>query len=179
MTKLGQDGTKFHKELGADDAGMTEVLARRSLESDTPSQPGNGHHAHSRTPTGKRKYHPVSHQPTADHVPEKKLMSEALLSTPTSDACKENPLGGGHNNATASCSSAYSVSPSPPLASWLITSGICAGASTVTTDDSSRYSSDERGAKTSSVNSSSEAFSWEENFQCPGKWLAGHRLQYS
>lgn len=40
-----------------------------------------------------RKYNPTSHHTTADHIPEKKFKSEALLSTLTSDASKENTLG--------------------------------------------------------------------------------------
>ena len=40
-----------------------------------------------------RKYNPTSHHTTTDHLPEKKFKSEALLSTLTSDASKENTLG--------------------------------------------------------------------------------------
>lgn len=40
-----------------------------------------------------RKYNPTSHHTTTDHIPEKKFKSEALLSTLTSDASKENTLG--------------------------------------------------------------------------------------
>lgn len=40
-----------------------------------------------------RKYNPTSHHATTDHIPEKKFKSEALLSTLTSDASKENTLG--------------------------------------------------------------------------------------
>lgn len=40
-----------------------------------------------------RKHNPSSHHTTTDHVPEKKFKSEALLSTLTSDASKENTPG--------------------------------------------------------------------------------------
>lgn len=40
-----------------------------------------------------RKHNPSSHHAAADHVPEKKFKSEALLSTLTSDASKENAQG--------------------------------------------------------------------------------------
>lgn len=102
-------------------------------------------------------------------------MSEALLSTPTSGACKENPLGRGHNNSTASCSSAYSVSPSPPLASChigslhqeLVQRHVLWQQTTVHTTAQMK-----EGQRTSNVNSSYEAFGCEENFQRPGNgWL--------
>lgn len=40
-----------------------------------------------------RKHNPSSHHGATDHVPEKKFKSEALLSTLTSDASKENTPG--------------------------------------------------------------------------------------
>lgn len=43
-----------------------------------------------------RKHNPSSHHSTTDHVPEKKFKSEALLSTLTSDASKENTPGNLH-----------------------------------------------------------------------------------
>lgn len=86
---------------------------------DSPSQPVNNHHVHSHTTTeskyqqtraslcrvflrsassshllaaSERKYSaPVHH--TTEHIPEKKFKSEALLSTLTSDASKENTPG--------------------------------------------------------------------------------------
>nr|XP_033815156.1 inhibitor of growth protein 3 isoform X4 [Geotrypetes seraphini] len=50
LRKLDQELAKFKMELEADNAGITEILERRSLEMDTPSQPVNNHHAHSHTP---------------------------------------------------------------------------------------------------------------------------------
>ncbi|KAM7325463.1 hypothetical protein ACRRTK_015716 [Alexandromys fortis] len=50
LRKLDQELAKFKMELEADNAGITEILERRSLELDTPSQPVNNHHAHSHTP---------------------------------------------------------------------------------------------------------------------------------
>ncbi|EDL13850.1 inhibitor of growth family, member 3, isoform CRA_a [Mus musculus] len=123
LRKLDQELAKFKMELEADNAGITEILERRSLELDAPSQPVNNHHAHSHTPVE-----------TADHIPEKKFKSEALLSTLTSDASKENTLGCRNNNSTASCNNAYNVNSSQPLASYNIgslSSGAGAGAITM------------------------------------------------
>ncbi|MEE6481009.1 hypothetical protein FKM82_012730 [Ascaphus truei] len=97
LRKLDQELAKFKMELEADNAGITEILERRSLELDTPPQPVNNHHAHSHSSGEskfKRKHNPSSHHSTTDHVPEKKFKSEALLSTLTSDASKENTPGG-------------------------------------------------------------------------------------
>ncbi|EPQ19747.1 Inhibitor of growth protein 3 [Myotis brandtii] len=134
LRKLDQELAKFKMELEADNAGITEILERRSLELDTPSQPVNNHHAHSHTPVEKRKYNPTSHHTTTDHIPEKKFKSEALLSTLTSDASKENTLGCRNNNSTASSNNAYNVNSSQPLASYNIgslSSGTGAGAITM------------------------------------------------
>ncbi|MCI4388825.1 hypothetical protein PGIGA_G00090500 [Pangasianodon gigas] len=47
LRKLDQELAKFKMELEADNAGITEILERRSLEMDSPSQPVNNHHVHS------------------------------------------------------------------------------------------------------------------------------------
>ncbi|XP_048815066.1 inhibitor of growth protein 3 isoform X2 [Lagopus muta] len=106
LRKLDQELAKFKMELEADNAGITEILERRSLELDTPSQPVNNHHAHSHTPVEKRKHNPSSHHGAADHVPEKKFKSEALLSTLTSDASKENTPGSGAGAITMAAAQA-------------------------------------------------------------------------
>ncbi|XP_077450052.1 inhibitor of growth protein 3 [Stigmatopora argus] len=99
LRKLDQELAKFKMELEADNAGITEVLERRSLEMDSPSQPVNNHYVHSHTAAEKRKYSASAHH-TTEHVPEKKFKSEALLSTLTSDACKENAPGCRTNSTT-------------------------------------------------------------------------------
>ncbi|XP_025907460.1 inhibitor of growth protein 3 isoform X3 [Nothoprocta perdicaria] len=116
LRKLDQELAKFKMELEADNAGITEILERHfpllfnvvlgSLELDTPSQPVNNHHAHSHTPVEKRKHNPSSHHSTTDHVPEKKFKSEALLSTLTSDASKENTPGSGAGAITMAAAQA-------------------------------------------------------------------------
>ncbi|XP_059672662.1 inhibitor of growth protein 3 isoform X2 [Gavia stellata] len=106
LRKLDQELAKFKMELEADNAGITEILERRSLELDTPSQPVNNHHAHSHTPVEKRKHNPSSHHSATDHVPEKKFKSEALLSTLTSDASKENTPGSGAGAITMAAAQA-------------------------------------------------------------------------
>ncbi|KAK1335198.1 hypothetical protein QTO34_004782 [Cnephaeus nilssonii] len=162
LRKLDQELAKFKMELEADNAGITEILERRSLELDTPSQPVNNHHAHSHTPVEKRKYNPTSHHTTADHIPEKKFKSEALLSTLTSDASKENTLGCRNNNSTASSNNAYNVNSSQPLASYNIgslSSGTGAGAITMAAAQAVQATAQmKEGRRTSSLKASYEAF---------------------
>ncbi|XP_053718214.1 inhibitor of growth protein 3 [Synchiropus splendidus] len=134
LRKLDQELAKFKMELEADNAGITEILERRSLEMDSPSQPVNNHHVHSHTTTEKRKYSAPTHHST-DHIPEKKFKSEALLSTLTSDASKENTPGCRTNNSQSSTNSVYSVNSSQPLASYNLSSlpaGPAAGAGAIT-----------------------------------------------
>ncbi|XP_068590159.1 inhibitor of growth protein 3 isoform X2 [Cebidichthys violaceus] len=135
LRKLDQELAKFKMELEADNAGITEILERRSLEMDSPSQPVNNHHVHSHSSTEKRKYSaPVHH--TTEHVPEKKFKSEALLSTLTSDASKENTPGCRTNStSSSSTNNVYSVNSSQPLASYNLSSlpaGPGAGAGAIT-----------------------------------------------
>ncbi|KAK2096503.1 Inhibitor of growth protein 3, partial [Saguinus oedipus] len=162
LRKLDQELAKFKMELEADNAGITEILERRSLELDTPSQPVNNHHAHSHTPVEKRKYNPTSHHTTTDHIPEKKFKSEALLSTLTSDASKENTLGCRNNNSTASSNSNYNVNSSQPLPSYNIgslPSGTGAGAITMAAAQAVQATAQmKEGRRTSSLKASYEAF---------------------
>lgn len=116
LRKLDQELAKFKMELEADNAGITEILERRSLEMDSPSQPVNNHHVHSHVTVEKRKYSTPSHH-TTEHVPEKKFKSEALLSTLTSDASKENTPGC-RVNSTSSTNSVYNVNSSQSLSSY-------------------------------------------------------------
>ncbi|ELW65555.1 hypothetical protein TREES_T100013947 [Tupaia chinensis] len=176
LRKLDQELAKFKMELEADNAGITEILERRSLELDTPSQPVNNHHAHSHTPVEmfapmfgivksqvvERKYNPTSHHTTTDHITEKKFKSEALLSTLTSDASKENTLGCRNNNSTASSNNAYNVNSSQPLASYNIgslSSGTGAGAITMAAAQAVQATAQmKEGRRTSSLKASYEAF---------------------
>nr|XP_048306914.1 inhibitor of growth protein 3 isoform X3 [Myodes glareolus] len=162
LRKLDQELAKFKMELEADNAGITEILERRSLELDTPSQPVNNHHAHSHTPVEKRKYNPTSHHTATDHIPEKKFKSEALLSTLTSDASKENTLSCRNNNSTASSNNAYNVNSSQPLSSYNIgslSSGTGAGAITMAAAQAVQATAQmKEGRRTSSLKASYEAF---------------------
>uniref|UniRef100_A0A8D0D9V9 Inhibitor of growth family, member 3 n=1 Tax=Sander lucioperca TaxID=283035 RepID=A0A8D0D9V9_SANLU len=122
LRKLDQELAKFKMELEADNAGITEILERRSLEMDSPSQPVNNHHVHSHTASEKRKYSAPTHH-TTEHVPEKKFKSEALLSTLTSDASKENTPGCRTNStSSSSTNNVYSVNSAQPLASYNLSS---------------------------------------------------------
>ncbi|EPY74964.1 inhibitor of growth family, member 3-like protein [Camelus ferus] len=138
LRKLDQELAKFKMELEADNAGITEILERQ------------------------RKYNPTSHHTTTDHIPEKKFKSEALLSTLTSDASKENTLGCRNNNSTASSNSAYSVNSSQPLASYNIgslSSGTGAGAITMAAAQAVQATAQmKEGRRTSSLKASYEAF---------------------
>uniref|UniRef100_H3CCR6 Inhibitor of growth protein n=1 Tax=Tetraodon nigroviridis TaxID=99883 RepID=H3CCR6_TETNG len=162
LRKLDQELAKFKMELEADNAGITEILERRSLEMDSPSQPVNNHHVHSHATTEKRKYSAPLHH-TAEHVPEKKFKSEALLSTLTSDASKENAPGGRSNSAPSSANSVYSVTSSQPLASYNLSalpSGPGAGAGAITMAAAQAVQATaqmKEGRRTSSLKASYEA----------------------
>ncbi|XP_039365799.1 inhibitor of growth protein 3 isoform X1 [Mauremys reevesii] len=162
LRKLDQELAKFKMELEADNAGITEILERRSLELDTPSQPVNNHHAHSHTPVEKRKHNPSSHHSTTDHVPEKKFKSEALLSTLTSDASKENTPGCRNSNSSSSSNNAYNANSSQPLASYnlgSLSSGSGAGAITMAAAQAVQATAQmKEGRRTSSLKASYEAF---------------------
>ncbi|XP_037616947.1 inhibitor of growth protein 3 [Sebastes umbrosus] len=162
LRKLDQELAKFKMELEADNAGITEILERRSLEMDSPSQPVNNHHAHSHTAAEKRKYSAPTHH-TTEHVPEKKFKSEALLSTLTSDASKENTPGGRTNSTSSSTNNAYSVNSSQPLASYNLSSlpagpGAGAGAITMAAAQAVQATAQmKEGRRTSSLKASYEA----------------------
>ncbi|XP_038564613.1 inhibitor of growth protein 3 [Micropterus salmoides] len=162
LRKLDQELAKFKMELEADNAGITEILERRSLEMDSPSQPVNNHHVHSHTAAEKRKYSAPTHH-TTEHVPEKKFKSEALLSTLTSDASKENTPGCRTNSTTSATNNVYSVNSSQPLASYNLSSlpagpGAGAGAITMAAAQAVQATAQmKEGRRTSSLKASYEA----------------------
>ncbi|XP_007543566.1 inhibitor of growth protein 3 isoform X1 [Poecilia formosa] len=162
LRKLDQELAKFKMELEADNAGITEILERRSLEMDSPSQPVNNHHVHSHSSSEKRKYSAPTHH-TTEHVPEKKFKSEALLSTLTSDASKENTPGCRANSTSSSTNSVYSVNPSQPLAPYSLSSlpagpGAGAGAITMAAAQAVQATAQmKEGRRTSSLKASYEA----------------------
>ncbi|KAK1790392.1 hypothetical protein P4O66_014293 [Electrophorus voltai] len=162
LRKLDQELAKFKMELEADNAGITEILERRSLEMDSPSQPVNNHHVHSHTTVEKRKYNTPSHH-TTEHVPEKKFKSEALLSTLTSDASKENTPGCRVNSTTSSSNSVYNVNSSQSVSSYSLTSlpaGPAAGAGAITMAAAQAVQATaqmKEGRRTSSLKASYEA----------------------
>ncbi|XP_068132510.1 inhibitor of growth protein 3 [Hyperolius riggenbachi] len=185
LRKLDQELAKFKMELEADNAGITEILERRSLELDTPSQPVNNHHAHSHSSGEKRKHNPSSHHSTTDHVPEKKFKSEALLSTLTSDAAKENTPGC-RNNMSSATTNVYSVNSSQPLASYNLTSlstgaaaGAGAGAITMAAAQAVQATAQmKEGRRTSSMKASYEAFK-NNDFQLGREFLSRDSTSYS
>ncbi|XP_064795883.1 inhibitor of growth protein 3 [Oncorhynchus masou masou] len=163
LRKLDQELAKFKMELEADNAGITEILERRSLEMDSPSQPVNNHHAHSHTTVEKRKYTTQPSHHTTEHVPEKKFKSEALLSTLTSDASKENTPGCRTNSTMSASNNVYSVNSSQPLASYNLSSlsagpGAGAGAITMAAAQAVQATAQmKEGRRTSSLKASYEA----------------------
>ncbi|XP_029598543.1 inhibitor of growth protein 3 isoform X1 [Salmo trutta] len=163
LRKLDQELAKFKMELEADNAGITEILERRSLEMDSPSQPANNHHVHSHTTVEKRKYTTQPSHHTTEHVPEKKFKSEALLSTLTSDASKENTPGCRTNSTTSASNNVYSVNSSQPLASYNLSSlpagpGAGAGAITMAAAQAVQATAQmKEGRRTSSLKASYEA----------------------
>ncbi|XP_062339486.1 inhibitor of growth protein 3 [Osmerus eperlanus] len=160
LRKLDQELAKFKMELEADNAGITEILERRSLEMDSPSQPVNNHHVHSHTAVEKRKYTTPTHH-TTEHVPEKKFKSEALLSTLTSDASKENTPGCRTNSTSSATNNVYSVNSGQPLASYnlsSLSSGAGAGAITMAAAQAVQATAQmKEGRRTSSLKASYEA----------------------
>ncbi|MBN3285314.1 ING3 protein, partial [Polyodon spathula] len=162
LRKLDQELAKFKMELEADNAGITEILERRSLELDSPSQPVNNHHAHSHTSVEKRKYTTPTHH-TTEHIPEKKFKSEALLSTLTSDASKENTPGCRISSLSTSSNNVYNVNSSQPLTSYNLSSlpsgaGVGAGAITMAAAQAVQATAQmKEGRRTSSLKASYEA----------------------
>ncbi|XP_067110135.1 inhibitor of growth protein 3 isoform X1 [Osmerus mordax] len=162
LRKLDQELAKFKMELEADNAGITEILERRSLEMDSPSQPVNNHHVHSHTTVEKRKYTTPTHH-TTEHVPEKKFKSEALLSTLTSDASKENTPGCRTNSTSSATNNVYSVNSGQPLVSYnlsSLSSGAGAGAGAITMAAAQAVQATaqmKEGRRTSSLKASYEA----------------------
>uniref|UniRef100_A0A8C8CXQ2 Inhibitor of growth protein n=2 Tax=Oncorhynchus TaxID=8016 RepID=A0A8C8CXQ2_ONCTS len=134
-----------------------------SLEMDSPSQPVNNHHVHSHTTVEKRKYTTQPSHHTTEHVPEKKFKSEALLSTLTSDASKENTPGCRTNSTTSASNNVYSVNSSQPLASYNLSSlpagpGAGAGAITMAAAQAVQATAQmKEGRRTSSLKASYEA----------------------
>ncbi|XP_039617143.1 inhibitor of growth protein 3 [Polypterus senegalus] len=162
LRKLDQELAKFKMELEADNAGITEILERRSLEMDSPSQPVNNHHSHSHTSVEKRKYTTPTHHAT-EHLPEKKFKSEALLSTLTSDASKENNQGCRNNNISTSSNNVYNVNSAQPITSYSLnslSSGAAAGAGAITMAAAQAVQATaqmKEGRRTSSLKASFEA----------------------
>uniref|UniRef100_A0A3P8YR79 Inhibitor of growth protein n=1 Tax=Esox lucius TaxID=8010 RepID=A0A3P8YR79_ESOLU len=158
LRKLDQELAKFKMELEADNAGITEILERRSLEMDSPSQPVNNHHC-----DVFRWHSPSEIWLCHHHVPEKKFKSEALLSTLTSDASKENTPGCRTNTTSAASNNAYNINPSQPLASYNLSSlpagpGAGAGAISIAAAHAVQATAQmKEGRRTSSLKASYEA----------------------
>uniref|UniRef100_A0A8C7JN23 Inhibitor of growth protein n=1 Tax=Oncorhynchus kisutch TaxID=8019 RepID=A0A8C7JN23_ONCKI len=161
LRKLDQELAKFKMELEADNAGITEILERREshLSITTPQK---SHPLHLIS-LGPRKYTTQPSHHTTEHVPEKKFKSEALLSTLTSDASKENTPGCRTNSTTSASNNVYSVNSSQPLASYNLSSlpagpGAGAGAITMAAAQAVQATAQmKEGRRTSSLKASYEA----------------------
>uniref|UniRef100_A0A3P9IRA4 Inhibitor of growth protein n=1 Tax=Oryzias latipes TaxID=8090 RepID=A0A3P9IRA4_ORYLA len=183
LRKLDQELAKFKMELEADNAGITEILERRSLEMDSPSQPVNNHHMHSHITAEKRKCSAPTHH-TVEHIPEKKFKSEALLSTLTSDPSKENTPGCRTNSMSASTNSAYSLNSSQPQASYNLSAlpagpGAGAGAITMAAAQAVQATAQmKEGRRTSSLKASYEAIK-NNDFQLGREFSVSREGSYS
>ncbi|ELT96557.1 hypothetical protein CAPTEDRAFT_180978 [Capitella teleta] len=114
LRKLDQEVSKFKMELEADNAGITEVLEKRSLEMDKPSQPLMSH----RSESTKRKY--MQSHNHSNHA-EKKICTDKMFSSIAHEAVQET-LGPHRQNSAASSpstslfESSSSASRAPALA---------------------------------------------------------------
>ncbi|CAJ0957310.1 unnamed protein product [Ranitomeya imitator] len=132
------------------------------------------------------KHNPSSHHSTTDHVPEKKFKSEALLSTLTSDASKENTPGCRNNMAASATTNVYNVNSSQPLASYNLGSlsagaaaGAGAGAITMAAAQAVQVTAQmKEGRRTSSMKASYEAFK-NNDFQLGREFLSRDSTSYS
>uniref|UniRef100_T1IYD5 Inhibitor of growth protein n=1 Tax=Strigamia maritima TaxID=126957 RepID=T1IYD5_STRMM len=84
LRRLDQELQKFKMELEADNAGITEILERRSLELDNPPQPLN-HQQKSE----KRKY--SVHSNSVNHH-EKRMSIDKLIPPPSIEQIQEPPV---------------------------------------------------------------------------------------
>ncbi|CAH1265200.1 ING3 [Branchiostoma lanceolatum] len=109
LRKLDQELQKFKMELEADNAGITEILERRSLELDNPTPSGSQHGG--KPKTEKRKY-----VTQTEHQPEKRPASDKLLRTLT-NGTPDSPVSYRSNTSTPPTPSLYPSlqQPSPAL----------------------------------------------------------------
>lgn len=107
LRKLDQELSKFKMELEADNAGITEVLEKRSLEMDKP--PVQNHRAE------KRKL-PLT---TPSSQSEKRLTTEKVLSTLANEIARDSFGGGIKKTQSASSSPNISMFNSVPSAAPL------------------------------------------------------------
>ncbi|XP_033124867.1 inhibitor of growth protein 3-like [Anneissia japonica] len=96
LRKLDQELAKFKMELEADNAGITEILERRSLDLDKPIQ-STGQHVISRGE--KRKHHN-----TENHSEKKVQQSQEKLALVSVENCSSN-ISGGHSSSNSSVKS--------------------------------------------------------------------------
>uniref|UniRef100_UPI0035901F9C inhibitor of growth protein 3 n=1 Tax=Myxine glutinosa TaxID=7769 RepID=UPI0035901F9C len=176
LRKLDQELAKFKMELEADNAGITEILERRSLELDNPPASMNNQHAHSHSRPDKRKMvaNPVSYI-MSEH-PEKRFKSDVLLSTLTgaADASKENIAGyRGGAITPAMIGATYPMAAAQPLASY----GLAGfGASTLSIAAAHAVQATaqmKEGRRTSSLKATCEALEREIGLPREGTTISG------
>lgn len=96
LRKLDQELSKFKMELEADNAGITEILEKRSLELDTPQQSQN-------RPDKRRMITPAN--PTQSYHNDKQISTERVLSTLANEVAKES-IGPRRMNTASNTSAA-------------------------------------------------------------------------
>uniref|UniRef100_A0A671X650 Inhibitor of growth protein n=1 Tax=Sparus aurata TaxID=8175 RepID=A0A671X650_SPAAU len=166
LRKLDQELAKFKMELEADNAGITEILERRSLEMDSPSQPVNNHHVHSHT-AAESKYTRLRYRLPPERT-KCWFWSDSGLVLGWFRAGSGLVLGwfrfGCRTNSTSSSTNnVYSVNSSQPLASYNLSSlpagpGAGAGAITMAAAQAVQATAQmKEGRRTSSLKASYEA----------------------
>ncbi|GFQ73483.1 inhibitor of growth protein 3 [Trichonephila clavata] len=112
LRRLDQELQKFKMELEADNAGITEILEKRSLELDNPPPTTNS--MSSSYPRGEKRKHGQANL-SVSYTPDKQLSSDKVFSTIATEAMRET-IGGsrvtlpGHSPSSSSTSSSSSNS---------------------------------------------------------------------
>ncbi|XP_035230844.1 inhibitor of growth protein 3-like [Stegodyphus dumicola] len=111
LRRLDQELQKFKMELEADNAGITEILEKRSLELDNPPPTTNS--ISSNYPRGEKRKHGQQNI-SITYTPEKQIGTEKVFSSIATEAMRET-IGGsrvsvpGHSPSSSSTSSSSST----------------------------------------------------------------------
>ncbi|KAF8787470.1 inhibitor of growth protein 3-like [Argiope bruennichi] len=112
LRRLDQELQKFKMELEADNAGITEILEKRSLELDNPPPTTNS--ISTNYPRGEKRKHGQQNI-SVTYTPDKQIAAEKVFSTIATEAMRETISGSrvalpGHSPSSSSTSSSSSNS---------------------------------------------------------------------